>query len=71
MVGIITGQGGLATVSTYVRPGKHTVDQVCGGTTETFAQAYYYALDNAPGMAIALGTDFNTPLVQPAPRCGP
>jgi microsomal dipeptidase-like Zn-dependent dipeptidase len=70
MVGLITGQGDLKEVVTYQRPGKHYVAHVCGRTTETFAQAYYYAIDKAPGMSIGLGTDMNTPLSQPGPRFG-
>lgn len=71
MIGLITGQGDLQDVATYRRPeGKHTINHVCGRTTETFAQAYYYALDHAPGMSIALGTDFNSPLAEPGPRFG-
>jgi microsomal dipeptidase-like Zn-dependent dipeptidase len=70
MIGLITGQGDIDQVMTYQRPGKHTVDHVCGRTTETFAQAFYYAIDHAPGMSIALGSDFNTPLGQPGPRFG-
>ena len=71
MVGLITGQGDLKEVDTYWRPGKHTVSHICGRTTETFAQAYYYAIDHAPSMPIAIGTDFNAPLAQPGPRFGP
>jgi microsomal dipeptidase-like Zn-dependent dipeptidase len=70
MVGLISGQGNLWEVNTYVRPGRHTVDHICGRTTETFAQAYYYAIDHAPGMAVGIGTDFGSPLAQPGPRFG-
>ena len=71
MVGLITGQGNLEDVKTYLRePGRHRVDHVCGRTTETFAQAYYYAIDSAPGMSIGIGTDY-TALKQPGPRFGP
>lgn len=70
MVGLISGQGDLREVDTYQRPGGHTVRHVCGRSTETFAQAYYYAIDHAPGMPVAIGTDFNSPLAQPGPRFG-
>jgi microsomal dipeptidase-like Zn-dependent dipeptidase len=72
MVGLISGQGNIDEVNTYERgPEKHTVSHICGRTTETFAQAYYYAIDHAPGMPIAIGTDFNSPLALPGPRFGP
>jgi microsomal dipeptidase-like Zn-dependent dipeptidase len=70
MVGLITNQGTLAEVETNKRPGKHTIPHVCGRTTETFSQAYYFALDNAPGMPIAVGTDFNGQIIQVGPRFG-
>jgi microsomal dipeptidase-like Zn-dependent dipeptidase len=71
MVGLIVGQGDREDVDTYTRrPGLHHVQHLCGRTTETFAQAYYWALDNAPGMSLAVGTDFNSPLAQPGPRFG-
>lgn len=71
MVGLITGQGDLRDVNTYTRFNGKQIPHVCGRTTETFAQAYYYVLDHAPGMAIAIGTDFNSPLAEPGPRFGP
>jgi microsomal dipeptidase-like Zn-dependent dipeptidase len=71
LVGLITGQGmRLGDVATYERPGMHQVDHICGRTSETFAQAYYYAIDHAPGHAVALGSDFNAPLLQPGARFG-
>lgn len=69
MFGLISSQGDISTVRTYTRPG-HTVSHICGRSTETFAQAYYYALDKAPGMSIAIGTDINGPLRQVGPRFG-
>ena len=72
MVGLITGQADeREQVITYRRPGRHEVAHICGRTTETFAQAFYYALDQGNGMPIALGSDFNAPLGQPGPRFGP
>ncbi len=71
MIGLITGQGDLHEVDTWTRAGRHYVTHACGRTSETFAQAYLYALDRAPGMPIALGTDFGGPLSQPGPRFGP
>ena len=69
MIGLISNQGDINTVSTYLRPGNKIL-QVCGQSTETFAQAYYYALDNAKDMRIAIGTDINGPLRQVGPRFG-
>jgi len=72
MVGLITAQGArLGDVDTYQRPGMHQVDHICGRTSETFAQAYYYAIDHAPGSGVAMGTDLNGPVLQPGPRFGP
>jgi microsomal dipeptidase-like Zn-dependent dipeptidase len=70
MLGLISAQGNLWDVGTYSRPGRHTVNHVCGRTSETFAQAYLYAIDHAPGMAIGIGTDFAAPIPQPGPRFG-
>lgn len=71
MVGLIVGQGNLWEVNTYRRPGRHTIEHICGRSTETIAQAVYYALDKAPGMSVAVGTDFGAPTAIPGPRFGP
>jgi microsomal dipeptidase-like Zn-dependent dipeptidase len=70
MLGLISQQGDIHTVATYQRPGKHTVPYICGNSSETFAQAFYYAIDHAPGMSLAIGTDFNGSLRQVGPRFG-
>jgi microsomal dipeptidase-like Zn-dependent dipeptidase len=71
MVGLISSQGDIYTVGTYKRPpGLVTLEHNCGRSSETFAQAYYYAIDHYPGMPIAIGTDFNGPLRQVGPRFG-
>lgn len=70
MVGLISGQGTLSEVDVWRRAGRHEVAHICGGTSETFAQAFYYTIDRAPGLAVAVGTDFNAPLRQPGPRFG-
>jgi microsomal dipeptidase-like Zn-dependent dipeptidase len=72
MIGLITGQADVRQeIITYARPGRHEVAHICGRTTETFAQALYYALDQGGGMPVAVGSDFNGPLGQPGPRFGP
>jgi microsomal dipeptidase-like Zn-dependent dipeptidase len=70
MVGLIVNQGGTSQVDTYRRGDQHYVPYNCGRSTEALAQPYYYALDHAPGMPIALGTDMNGPITQTAPRFG-
>lgn len=70
MIGLVTNQGGLAEIPTYRRPYAPSIEHVCGNTTESFAQAYYYALDHGRGIPIALGSDFNGPLRQVGPRFG-
>jgi microsomal dipeptidase-like Zn-dependent dipeptidase len=71
MVGLITHQGKLDQVVTYQpQAGRQIVWHTKGGTTETFAQAYYYALERAPGVSIGLGSDFNGFLRQVGPRFG-
>jgi microsomal dipeptidase-like Zn-dependent dipeptidase len=70
MVAPIGNQGGITEVKTYPRSGRQTIPHICGQSTETFAQAYYYVLDHAPGMAVAIGTDVNGPIHQVGPRFG-
>lgn len=72
MVGIILHQGGLDVVSQYQDPnGPGSVPLMCGGTSETFAQAYLYATDRMQGHGVAIGSDFNGFAGLPAPRKGP
>jgi microsomal dipeptidase-like Zn-dependent dipeptidase len=78
MVGLITGQGKhLNDVGTNFRldnplAPKPFILHGCGRSSETFAQAYFYAIDNSlTRTPIALGTDFGGPLLQPGPRFGP
>jgi microsomal dipeptidase-like Zn-dependent dipeptidase len=81
MVALITGQGEtLDDVAEYVRPqpnylypGAHTrIAHQCGRSSQTFAQAYLYAIDNTPKTsAVAIGSDFGGPLLQPGPRFPP
>jgi microsomal dipeptidase-like Zn-dependent dipeptidase len=71
MIGLITAQGQEREhVADYARPGRYTIPHVCGGSTETFAQALLYALDAGGGITMGLGSDFNGPLRQVGPRFG-
>jgi microsomal dipeptidase-like Zn-dependent dipeptidase len=71
MVGLILSQGrDIRDVQTFQREaGKATIAHRCGLSTETFAQAYLYAVDNGDQQAVAFGTDVHTPsLLMPSPR---
>lgn len=73
MVGVILSQGkDLRDIQMVKRSdGKASVPHRCGRSSETFAQAYLYAVDQSDGQAVAIGTDINTPsLLQPGPRFG-
>ncbi|MDO8631672.1 MAG: membrane dipeptidase, partial [Phycisphaerales bacterium] len=43
----------------------------CDNSSRSWAQAYSYAVDEAHGGAVAMGTDFNGGAGQPSPRYGP
>jgi microsomal dipeptidase-like Zn-dependent dipeptidase len=73
LVGVMLSQGrDLRDIQTYARPpGRKQIPHLCGRTSETFTQAYLYAVDHGSGQAVAIGTDLNTPsLLQPGPRFG-
>lgn len=71
MIAPIIAQGGLATVASWTRPDGTSIPHVCGGTTNTFVQAYLYAIEKMQGGPVALGTDFNGFAGVPGPRAGP
>jgi microsomal dipeptidase-like Zn-dependent dipeptidase len=53
----------------YISPGGHVLDD-CRHSTETFAQAYQYAVD-VMGRPVAFGSDFNGIAGHIGPRFGP
>lgn len=72
----IRGVGGM--LAPIVRPGTLTdvttygqVEHCCGGTSNTLAQSYLYAVSAMPGRPVALGTDINGFAGLPGPRFGP
>jgi microsomal dipeptidase-like Zn-dependent dipeptidase len=75
MLGLISslesnGPNTVNEVLTYVRPGKTTIPHGCGRSTATFAQGLFYAIDHAPEMSFAIGTDSNGGLQEAGPRFG-
>jgi microsomal dipeptidase-like Zn-dependent dipeptidase len=72
LMGVILHQGDLAQIDTWRGPGGQTVvEHVSGNTTNTFVQAYLYAVSKMAGGAVAFGTDFNGLAGLPGPRFGP
>jgi len=71
MVAPIIAQGDIKTVATWKNPGAAYIPHVCGGSTNTFVQAYLYAIQQAQYRPVALGTDFNGFAGVPGPRAGP
>lgn len=70
MVAPIIRQGSYGEMPTF-RGGPSLVPHTCGGTSETFTQAYLFAIANCPGMPVAVGTDFNGFAGTLGPRFGP
>lgn len=74
MVGLIPGQGNLDNVSEWRDSDGSYIAHGCGGTSQTFAQAYQYLYDLTGELAqqgrIAIGTDFNGFAHEPGPRFG-
>jgi microsomal dipeptidase-like Zn-dependent dipeptidase len=55
---------------TWHGPGQPVVPHVCGYSSNTFAQAYLYAVSQSGQAPVALGTDFNGFAGLPGPRFG-
>ena len=70
MVSPIIAQGSIDTIETWVRPDGTQIPHVCGGSINTFAQAYLYAVETMQGGAVAIGTDFNGFAGVPGPTSG-
>jgi microsomal dipeptidase-like Zn-dependent dipeptidase len=71
MVAPIIAQGSIDTIKTWHRPDGTSVPHRCGGSTNSFVQAYLYAVEKMRGGAVGLGTDFNGFAGVPGPRTGP
>lgn len=74
----IRGVGGL--VAPILHQGKRAeiaqapgspVPHDCGNSSRSWAQAYLYTVQRMGGGAVAMGSDFNGIVKQPAPRFGP
>lgn len=70
MVAPIISQGTLQTITTWTRPDGTSIPHVCGGTTNSFAQAYLYAVEKMQEANVAIGTDFNGFAGVPGPSSG-
>jgi microsomal dipeptidase-like Zn-dependent dipeptidase len=69
MVSVIPAQGGKDDIDTW--QGSETViHHTCGGTSQSTAQAYLYAVSNTGGRPVGFGTDFNGFAGLPGPRFG-
>jgi microsomal dipeptidase-like Zn-dependent dipeptidase len=71
MVSPIIAQGAHPQVGTYVRPDGSSIEHVCGGTVNTYVQAYLYAVTKMGRGPIGIGTDFNGFAGVPGPTAGP
>ena len=70
MVNIIPHQGDLHQIKTWAGPGQTVIPHICGNTSNTFVQAYLYAVSKMQGAPIGFGTDFNGLAGLPGPRFG-
>ena len=70
MVCPIIAQGDIHTIATWRRPDGTSIPHVCGGSTNTFAQAYLYAVEKMQRGPVGVGTDFNGFAGVPGPSAG-
>jgi len=70
MISPIVRQGSIAETGTWTRPAGRTIPHTCSNSSNSFAQAYLYLVDRAPGHPIAIGTDLNGFAGLPGPRFG-
>ncbi|MGH3998670.1 MAG: membrane dipeptidase, partial [Pseudonocardiaceae bacterium] len=68
MVNPIVRQGGLTEIRAAGTDAP--LPHVCGASSNSFAQAYLYALDKMAGAPTGIGTDFNGFAGLPGPRFG-
>ncbi len=71
MLAAIVNQGRLHDIDTWRGAGQPVVQHFCGGTSQTWAQAYLYAVNKMAGGPVAFGTDFNGLAGLPGPRHSP
>jgi microsomal dipeptidase-like Zn-dependent dipeptidase len=71
MVAVILHQGNLSEIKTWEGPGQPVIPHTCGNTSNTFVQAYLYAVSKMQGGSVGFGTDFNGMAGLPGPRRGP
>jgi len=69
MASVIVQQGTLKEIKRWDGAASK-VPHTCGNSSQTFAQAYLYAVSTAPGMPIGIGTDMNALLNMIGPRFG-
>ena len=67
LVGPILFEGGRKETLNRYSPIPHD----CGNSSQSFAQAYLYVVQQFPGRPVALGSDFNGLAGEPSPRFGP
>ncbi len=70
LISVIQFLGDRDTIITYRGEGVPVVEHQCGGTSQTFAQGYLYAVEKMKGGAVGIGTDFNAGPDLPGPRFG-
>jgi microsomal dipeptidase-like Zn-dependent dipeptidase len=71
IIGLIPKQGDRPHVGQYSDPSMPFVEHQCGNTSQSWAQAYLYAVKAMGGGPVAFGTDFNGMAGLPGPRFGP
>ena len=71
MVACILNQGNWEDINTWRGSGQTVVEHMSGGTSETWAQAYLYAIEKMQGGPVGFGTDFNGMINPTGPRFGP
>jgi len=71
MVGCIVSQGDYDSIATYTRSDGSTIPHACGWSSNTFTQAYLYAVERMHGTSVGIGTDLNGFAGLLGPRSGP
>jgi microsomal dipeptidase-like Zn-dependent dipeptidase len=71
MVACVLNQGRINEINTWHGAGQTVVEHTSGGTSETWAQAYLYAIEKMLGGPVGFGTDFNGMINPTGPRFGP
>ncbi len=71
MVAVILNQGKVDEINTWRGAGQTVVEHLCGNSSETWVQAYLYAVEKMQGAPVGFGTDFNGIISPTGPRFGP